>query len=569
MNSAPPVNTSASLDDPFYYLTNFQFVLAWVGERHTDLLDEDELIFLRHFAALPRASQALLTRMVMRKGELFRLSKLNYAEIGDSAMAMAPLAELGWVDNDPELDIQALFHQLRLGELRKALGAEIRAAGLAASSAKTLLAEALTPQLTTAKPLCQWWPDATDRIVRLNIMAICDRLRLMFFGNLRQDWAEFVLTELGLQQFESVPFSASSRAFQSRGEVDAYLALHHLRQRLEEGEPPEQLSVEVPSIPDNAWLAARRSRLLYQLARAVERSENLPLALSLYAAADSSEARIRQLRVLERQGEHERALSLALQARNGAPNDTEIQALERLVPRLQKRLGMALEARTGEPAYERWEVTLPGPQPVERAVASHFATPEAPVYYVENTLLTGLFGLLCWPAIFAPLPGAFFHPFHHGPADLYRADFVTRRQAYFDECLAQLNNQTYRQSIQTTWQEKHGLASPFVHWPILDASLVELALHCLPAKHLRACFERLLHDPKANRAGLPDLIQFFPGAAVGEPRYRMIEVKGPGDRLQDNQRRWLGFFHQHQMPVAVCHVRWRTCDRVDEGSTYE
>lgn len=565
MNSASSANISASLDDPFYYLTNFQFVLAWVGERHADLLAEEELAFLRRFAALPRASQALLARMVMRKGELFRISKLSYTEIGDSAAAIAPLAELGWVDNDPELDIQALFNQLRLGELRQALCAEIRAAGLAVSSAKTLLAATLIPQLTAAKPLCQWWPEASDRIVRLNIMAICDRFRLMFFGNLRQDWSEFVLTELGLQQFENVPFSASSRAFQTRGEVDAYLGLHRLRQRLEEGEPPERLSVEVPPMPDNTWLAARRSRLLYQLAHVAERGDDLALALALYAAADSGEARIRQLRVLERQGEHERALSLALQARKGAPNDTEIQALERLVPRLQKRLGTTLEARAGEPAFERWEIELPGPQPVEHAVATHFATPEVPVYYVENTLITGLFGLLCWPAIFAPLPGAFFHPFHHGPADLYRADFVTRRQAHFDECLAQLNDETYRQSIQTTWQEKQGLASPFVHWPLLDASLVELALHCLPAEHLRACFERLLHDPKANRAGLPDLIQFFPGAAAGEPRYRMIEVKGPGDRLQDNQRRWLAFFHQHKMPVAVCHVRWLACDRANEG----
>ena len=42
----------------------------------------------------------------------------------------------------------------------------------------------------------------------------------------------------------------------------------------------------------------------------------------------------------------------------------------------------------------------------------------------------------------------------------------------------------------------------------------------------------------------------------GERRYDMIEVKGPGDRLQDNQRRWLAFFHHHEMPVAVCYVRW-------------
>jgi hypothetical protein len=36
----------------------------------------------------------------------------------------------------------------------------------------------------------------------------------------------------------------------------------------------------------------------------------------------------------------------------------------------------------------------------------------------------------------------------------------------------------------------------------------------------------------------------------------MIEVKGPGDRLQDNQLRWLEFCHEHQMPVAVCYVQW-------------
>ena len=99
-----------------------------------------------------------------------------------------------------------------------------------------------------------------------------------------------------------------------------------------------------------------------------------------------------------------------------------------------------------------------------------------------------------------------------------------------------------------------------MHWAIVDEPLVELALTCIPAVHLRLCFERLLGDLKANRAGLPDLIQFMPDAPVGEPRYRMIEVKGPGDRLQDNQRRWLTFFHRHAMPVAVCYVSWSTGD---------
>ena len=62
----------------------------------------------------------------------------------------------------------------------------------------------------------------------------------------------------------------------------------------------------------------------------------------------------------------------------------------------------------------------------------------------------------------------------------------------------------------------------------------------------------MLRDLRGNCAGLPDLIQFWPG----ERRYRMIEVKGPGDRLQDNQRRWLDFFAAQGMPVVVCNVQW-------------
>ncbi|MBN7134698.1 hypothetical protein ACP89_21425, partial [Pseudomonas oleovorans] len=65
-------------------------------------------------------------------------------------------------------------------------------------------------------------------------------------------------------------------------------------------------------------------------------------------------------------------------------------------------------------------------------------------------------------------------------------------------------------------------------------------------------FTRLLRDLKANRAGMPDLIQFYPQ----EQRYRMIEVKGPGDRLQDNQKRWLAFAAERGIPVEVCYVSW-------------
>jgi len=35
----------------------------------------------------------------------------------------------------------------------------------------------------------------------------------------------------------------------------------------------------------------------------------------------------------------------------------------------------------------------------------------------------------------------------------------------------------------------------------------------------------------------------------------MIEVKGFGDRLQDNQIRWLAYCAEHGMPARVVHVQ--------------
>src|SRR5690606_17339653 len=105
------------LENPFYYLDNFERVLAWVGQHHGDLLDEDERAFLDAFPQLPRPSRALLVRMVMRKGELFRASKLRYAEIGCALQASEPLVARGWIDPAPALALEQLFALLKKDEL--------------------------------------------------------------------------------------------------------------------------------------------------------------------------------------------------------------------------------------------------------------------------------------------------------------------------------------------------------------------------------------------------------------------------------------------------------------------
>ncbi|MDQ8034132.1 MAG: VRR-NUC domain-containing protein, partial [Bordetella sp.] len=193
---------------------------------------------------------------------------------------------------------------------------------------------------------------------------------------------------------------------------------------------------------------------------------------------------------------------------------------------------------------------------VEWVARDHLGADDAPVHYVENGLINSLFGLLCWEAIFHPVAGAFFHPFQRGPADLHEAGFRARRAAAFDDCLGALRDGSHRARILARFDEKQGVQSPFVFWGMLRRELLEQALACIAPAHLALWFARLLDDLKTNRSGLPDLVRFWPG----EGRYELIEVKGPGDRLQDNQLRWLAYAAEHGLPVRVCHVRWAEAD---------
>ncbi|MFM0360655.1 VRR-NUC domain-containing protein [Paraburkholderia sediminicola] len=562
-----------------YYLLNFERALAWLAARYDDLLDAHEHGFLRDFAALPQPSRALLVRMLMRKGTLFRASRLSYDEIGCPLQAVAPLAMPGWVDTEPVLTLDDLFALTTRPELLLIFADAIALIPGAKGLRKPDLLEMLRPfyqsdgegegvgecdeRGTTAHPLSTWHGQTADRVFHVAITPLCERLRLMFFGNLQQDWSEFVLADLGVFQYEKVAFAPSSRAFQKRADVDVYLALHACREALEwlptgdaESEAIDELVAVIAAIEtSNPWLETRRAKLLFRIGQHCERRQNWPAALAVYARCAWPGARHRCLRVLERSERFDEAFALALQAAARPESEEEAQRVERMLPRLQRKRGVRVARVLAARPVERNTLVLPrpdAPQPVEYVARDHLTCDAAPVHYVENALINSLFGLLCWEPVFAALPGAFFHPFQRGPADLHAPDFHARRAEQFAACLAQLDSSAYRETILRHLQSKAGLQSPFVFWGLLTPELVGLALDCLPAAHLKLWFERLLRDIRGNRSGLPDLIRFWPA----ERRYELIEVKGPGDRLQDNQIRWLAYCAQHGMPVRVLDVRW-------------
>jgi tetratricopeptide (TPR) repeat protein len=549
----------------FYYLHNFQRALDWLGQRYGDLLSEPESQFLSQFAQLPQPAQALLVRMVMRKGPWFRADKLVYEEITSTTQAALPLLALGWISDGEPMALSELFRLHTKPELLQIL----KNAGLPATLRKADMLAALSESgdatYSQAQAYAAWHPRASVPVWRVMVTELCERLRLMFFGNLYQDWSEFVLADLGIFRYEAVSLDAASRAFQRREDVDFYLALSAMRQALDDGGQAAALLQSLIALDsDNPWLQQRRAKLLLRIGQASEQAQDWSLAAQAYIASGYAGARHRHIRVLERMQCFDKALALAEQAQAAPESEEERQRIARMLPRLRRAAGLPVGARQAALAPDvaalRMDVALAVPaQPmsVEYALREHWHDAQTPVFYVENALINSLFGLLCWPAIFALLPGAFFHPFQSGPADLGAPDFVQRRQSLFDACLAQLHDGSYRHTIRQRFVDKAGIQSPYVFWGTLTEELLELALDCIPAAHLQKMFKRLLLDVKGNRTGFPDLVRFWPLRSEEDGRYELVEVKAPGDKLQDNQIRWLAFCVQQGIAVRVCHVQWR------------
>ena len=552
------MSATLSLPNPWYYLDNFTYVIDWVDQRYEDALTPLEIGHIARLRRLPRHSLALLTRMIMRRGDLFRSGALHYEEIGDTLAAAAPLLEERFIEVPSTLALPEWFGLLTRREIAQVFDRELQATRKG-SARKFEQLEALSACLETPDALPTSYVLPHETIYRLGHTLFYDRVRLMFFGNLHQDWTEFVLSDLGLQQYEKVAFPAQARAFTNRSEVDDYMHLHALRAELDLSESVDellQLLSAIPAAPHAThWLEARRSKLLFKVGHRLERSGHYDHALHCYGRSAHHEARIRSMRILERTSQNDKAMKTAQDILQRPRNDGEVQAALRALTRLKRKGGVpdgaVVLGRSKRTA--RIHIALPSVPGlrVEEEVRQHLHDTDAPVYYVENALINSLFGLLCWDIIFAAVPGAFFHPFQDGPVDLLEADFFQRRQGQFNERFRQFDTNDYRRTIVAVYNEKRGLRSSFVWWGVMTPALLDHALQCIPAEHLKCMFRRLVLDIRHNRSGLPDLIQLWPN----ERRYQLIEVKGPGDRLQDNQLRWLDFCASHEIPALVCHVQ--------------
>ncbi len=529
-----------------YYRDNFVVLVQSVSQRYLDLFDDTEQAHIQALLALDQDAQCLLVRLLTRVGPWVRSDQLNYPEILDLELSIARLEAQGWISTRPELDVLSLSRLLRKAELQALWPA------LPKAERKAQWQQRLYEQYTDAqRPLQQWWPKAPMRLLSIERYALLHRLQVLFFASNRPDLSQFVIVALGHQRFESYPLHPQYRAYANRHELEWHIQRGVLREALAQAsledtatdaEVRAQLLARQREVPSQAstglWLA---------LAERAAKRQDWRRALSAYRRVATPPGPERVVRTLGRLGRWrfaERAMNAII-----PQTDTERNALERFRASIHKALDKPTPKRSRFWA-QSFTLCLPDDgERVERQVQRHLRNAGWQSLWCENALLSAIFGLMYWEVIFADVPYAFDHAFQRGPRDQYHPQFWARRAALRAQCEAQWQARaSWACELQRRYEAKAGVQNRWFHAERVPWSAIAALLARMDKPVLWALLQRLASDLRHYRSGLPDLF------AWREQQYRFIEVKGPGDRLQESQTAWLAYFAAQDVHYDVAIV---------------
>ncbi|BDR16157.1 VRR-NUC domain-containing protein [Vibrio sp. STUT-A11] len=526
---------------PDYYLDNFLKLTQHATHWYSDLLLEEEHHWLTTFEQLSKPSQCLLVRLYSRKGCWFRSDKLNYQEIPSLHEALSELEQSELVELSPALSHQELAANLLTKPEISALYTELP---------KSLKKDALVECLSNTE--FDRYDQLEFTIIKLNSAHMIDVLLTLFFANTHQDLSQFVLDDLGLHQFEQYQLSKERRFFDSREQIDQLIELSQLANLYWQFDRKDKNNLDLlieamPQPVSHNYIDRKREHLLNDIGRDYERINELESAQAIFAQTRLPPSRERRARIFDKLQQDALFCDIVTEMLDSPIDVAEFEVAQKLEQRLQRKLGQKVP-RAQKPKCNEYHLQLDLSQHrVELVTKEHFERLGWQVFYAENTLLNALFGLTFWDAIFAPVEGAFINAYQHRPLDLYHSDFASKRDKLIISAFNNLEAGNTKQLIEK-YDAKIGISNPFVHWGAVSKALIEHALTTIPTSMLVDLFNVQLRDLKLYRNGMPDLIAF-----KGE-QFEWIEVKGPGDKLQDNQWRWIKEFHRLQVPFSVCYV---------------
>ena len=537
-----------------YYLGHFDQVIAGVRIRYGFLLTEAEREYLAQLDALSEPARMLYARLVNRRGPFFRVERLKYPEIDRVDLSLVELLAAG-------LLLPCQVAPAALGLRERLLGcfthAELKAALRSRAYSKTARKDALLAWLEGWDGYARWMATfLTDHpVVRLSEAAPWPFLRFLFFGELRDNLADFVTRALGHFVTESVDAGLLAPHFTTRQQAEdayrsasLYVEFRHVRtcnNALATLDWWRRQAVERATLHAGAnWF----DRLVDRLGRLLEREGEFDAALELYGSSPVAPARERRARLLVKCGNRSEAINLLRLMQDAPCHAEEAYAARQLLARLEKTSRRS-EARDFELAGETivLDYEYGG---AEAAVLAHYRSQGWQGIHSENWLWNAAFGLLFWDIIYDAEIGVFHSPLQLAPSDLYDRAFYARRQSAIESRLEILGEPALAADLVfRQFAVKEGVANPFVSWHADLPGLIGIMLDRLPTAGLRVAFRHLAQDFGHHSRGFPDLFLWT------ADDYRFVEIKAENDHLAPHQYEWLRVLQEAGIRVSVERIR--------------
>ena len=523
----------AAPDD--YYQNNFIEVFDFVLTHHQALLPTELTRALHQFLLAEDDAQRLFARLMTRKGPIFFDHTLDYREVTDRDEALDDLANRGLILRCGQVPAEWLLNQLKKADLL-ALFSSIGTSQRASSKETVknrILGRYPDPRICSMVAQHQPWCTVSEP-------SHWQLVQLLYFGGSGKDWSAHIRRDLGQIRYESVELSKSR--FPDRASLLSYLDERELHRRVYRlDEHPKLLPGLIAAFeeaPHSGVTKRLRQRNVLRLGKWCEQQQAWDDALRVFRNAEIPPARERQVRILHKQGELERSQRLLAEIAA-----QPLSATEQIFTQRFGRRGQGFQ-----PPVTTWSIE-DTPDDVEHYVLETLTAQGGWGVHSENALVKTLTGLMYWDAVFAPEPGAFTNPFQSGPHDLMEHEFADQRCRLLEHIEAQTDS-ALTEHLLTISRTKHGIANPLVTWGLLEAIPLQQWLDALPLSWIRQLSRFLIRNLADYRKGFPDLFVVHPD---GTPE--LVEVKGPTDQLQPQQRAWFEIFADLQIRARVIKLK--------------
>ena len=538
-----------------YHLAHFREMLDFVRRIYGGILDAERLDWLSRFDALDPNAQSLFVRIANRKGKVFRLAKLSYADVDDIDGRLRELREAGFVSSLREEDFEAALRVLSKDELLAALAEAHADEGVRKSWTRGNVIIAVAERLTFGAVFRN-----ADAFVVQRRRRDLRYLLYLYFGRIEESLTRFALRDLGVVRTHSFRDDFEARFSTQEEAADSFYYAERIAWLDGCGEADmlamARTAPEWP-VPHEAALPLRDT-LLHALGRQMEKRGEVEAARALYDLGASPECGERAVRLAYAAGERD-SVRERLETMIMAPaSDGEALFAQDFLARKfgGKRTSIITDMLREAGTLGLDESSRAAP---ERGAAQVYQRRGWSAYHAENTPWRTLFGLLLWDIVYDGETAGLHNEFERFPASLKDGTFYAAHEAAVEERLALLDDPTAAMGVlMRVCITRHGTPNAIFRWREEMLERLRPLLELAPAGGLAVVLREMAKDWSNRKDGFPDLVLHRDDAL------RLVEIKAEGDQIRRNQLAQLVLLRKAGFDVQVERVAWI----VDPDQTY-